>query len=393
MFKKMSLIVMFAIISGLLIFNSPAKAASTLFICLEASCSSMSFTLGGQTHSSKLSCDNSLIGFTGIPAGTYSWSASGCGLTSSGTAYMNGTSIYLLTLCPPSGWPCCSKGCGTGGAYKCSGCSGSTTTTTTTATTTTSATTTTAATTTLPATSGALVIQDSSGSRTFTVEDDGLVLTGRSYNAQGQYPGFWLDETGTGHKGAYFVLDENWVQVQRRAQGFGAYEASPVFINIGAPGLSISVAESGNVGFGVFAAYPLQMASGAYCTAGGVWTNASSREYKTDIQALSAQKAMDALTQLNPVEFAYKADRNEKHVGFIAEDAPDLVAARDRKGMSPMDVVAVLTKVVQEQQKLIREQKEIAQNQQITIDNLSEKVADLEGKLKSRNGLLDGTRN
>jgi hypothetical protein len=42
-------------------------------------------------------------------------------------------------------------------------------------------------------------------------------------------------------------------------------------------------------------------------------------------------------------------------VGFIAEDVPDLVAMPDRKGLSAMDVVAVLTKVVQQQQKTIAE--------------------------------------
>ena len=86
------------------------------------------------------------------------------------------------------------------------------------------------------------------------------------------------------------------------------------------------------------------------------------------------------MNQLDPVEFAYKADLEDRHVGFISEDAPDLVATKDRKGMSPMDVVAVLTKVVQEQQKLIREQKEIVQKQQKTIGELSKRLATLEKK-------------
>ena len=51
----------------------------------------------------------------------------------------------------------------------------------------------------------------------------------------------------------------------------------------------------------------------------------------------------------------YKANSEDKHVGFIAEDAPELVVTKDRKGMSPMDVVAVLTKVVQEQGAIIGE--------------------------------------
>jgi hypothetical protein len=49
------------------------------------------------------------------------------------------------------------------------------------------------------------------------------------------------------------------------------------------------------------------------------------------------------------VRYNYKANPREKHVGFIAEDVPDLVAREDRKSLSPMDIVAVLTKVVQEQ--------------------------------------------
>ena len=99
----------------------------------------------------------------------------------------------------------------------------------------------------------------------------------------------------------------------------------------------------------------LDMSNGASCTAGGVWTNASSKELKENVQNLTADEAAKALTDLNPVKFNYKADKAEKHVGFVAEDAPDLVATKDRKGMSPMDVTAVLTKVVQEQQKTIAE--------------------------------------
>ena len=55
------------------------------------------------------------------------------------------------------------------------------------------------------------------------------------------------------------------------------------------------------------------------------------------------------------MKFAYKADPTERHVGFVAEDVPDLVAQKDRKTLSPMDIVAVLTRVVQEQQQRIEE--------------------------------------
>jgi hypothetical protein len=114
---------------------------------------------------------------------------------------------------------------------------------------------------------------------------------------------------------------------------------------------------TGNVGIGTLApTHKLEVCgtSGcAYNEGGTTWVNASSREYKENIKPLSAESAMDTLKGLNPVTFMYKAVPGQNHVGFIAEDVPDLVAMRDRKGLSAMDIVAVLTKTVQEQQKII----------------------------------------
>ncbi len=131
----------------------------------------------------------------------------------------------------------------------------------------------------------------------------------------------------------------------------------------------LTIIGNGYVGIGLQDPfYPLEMASGAHVTTGGVWTNASSREYKEDIEALATEEALDTLRGLNPVKFAYKRDKTEKHVGFIAEEVPELVSMRDRKGLSPMDIVAVLTKVVQEQQK--------------TISTLREELNELKGKVR-----------
>jgi len=112
----------------------------------------------------------------------------------------------------------------------------------------------------------------------------------------------------------------------------------------------------GNVGIGTTTTgHPLDMASGAHVTAGGVWTDASSRQYKENIANLTQEEAISALEKLNPVKFNYKVQKGEEYIGFIAEDVPDLVATGDRKSLSPMDIVAVLTKVVQQQQKKIAE--------------------------------------
>lgn len=119
-----------------------------------------------------------------------------------------------------------------------------------------------------------------------------------------------------------------------------------------------SMGEGGYVGIGITSpTHPLHLASGAYVTSGGVWTNASSREYKENVEELSAVKALSAFNELKPIVFNYRTDKTEHHVGFIAEDVPVLIASKDRKGLSAMDVVALLTKVVQEQQKLIEVQK------------------------------------
>ncbi|MGR3177981.1 MAG: tail fiber domain-containing protein [Candidatus Anammoxibacter sp.] len=132
---------------------------------------------------------------------------------------------------------------------------------------------------------------------------------------------------------------------------------------------------SGNVGIGTTnPIHPLHMGSGTHVTAAGVWTNASSREYKDNIRDLTVNEAMATLAALRPSRFNYKVDKDDEYVGFIAEDVPELVATKDRKGLAPMDITAVLTKVVQEQQRTLQEATE-------TISALSAKVNALENKI------------
>jgi hypothetical protein len=110
----------------------------------------------------------------------------------------------------------------------------------------------------------------------------------------------------------------------------------------------------------------LDMRNGAECSTAGEWLDASSREYKENISNLTTDEAFDTLNGLNPVKFNYKADKTQQEIGFIAEDVPELVATKTRKNLGTMDIVAVLTKVVQEQQK--------------TISELKKKITELEKK-------------
>lgn len=143
---------------------------------------------------------------------------------------------------------------------------------------------------------------------------------------------------------------------------FGAGDLTRILIK----GASGNISFGTNV-FGQLPASPLVHANtGANLSVGGVWTNASSRDLKQDIVELSSDDAMSALSELNPVTYRYIAEPDEPYVGFIAEDVPELVATGSRKTLAAMDVVAVLTKVVKEQQS--------------TIDELSKRLAQLESQ-------------
>ncbi len=108
------------------------------------------------------------------------------------------------------------------------------------------------------------------------------------------------------------------------------------------------------------------LGNGASCTAVGVWTNASSIALKENVQTLSSDEAIDTLKKLNPVKYNYKKEKDDRYVGFIAEEVPELVAMKDRKTTSSMDIVAVLTKVLQKQQD--------------TIEKLEKRIEELEEK-------------
>jgi hypothetical protein len=125
------------------------------------------------------------------------------------------------------------------------------------------------------------------------------------------------------------------------------------------------------------AGHELHTSSGAYLTTSGTWTNASSREYKEAIAPLSADAAQQTLAALEPVTFRYKNEADQQRVGFIAEDVPELVAMKDRKGLSPMDIVAVLTKVVQQKIQVIDDQTRELRAERSRIDRMEKQLQQL----------------
>ncbi len=120
----------------------------------------------------------------------------------------------------------------------------------------------------------------------------------------------------------------------------------------------LTIKNSGFVGVNQSApAYPLHFGNGAYVSAAGNFVNASSRAYKENITSLKEPDALDAFSKLAPVQYNYKNEPDHRYIGFIAENVPDIVASKNRDGLSPMDIAAVLTKVVAHQQEILKEQK------------------------------------
>ena len=119
-------------------------------------------------------------------------------------------------------------------------------------------------------------------------------------------------------------------------------------------------ANTANIGVGVAnPVYPLQFGNGAYVDTNGNFVGVSSRKYKENITDLDLTKAYSAFQGLTPVRYYYKNEKDQEYVGFIAEDVPALVADKARQGVSPLDIAAVLTKVISRQQDVIDQQKEI----------------------------------
>jgi len=268
-----------------------------------------------------------------------------------------------------------------------------------------------------------LIVEDSSGNQKFTARDDGsIMLNTDSFDgpswaklygaADNSIVGIAFDSFGADSAiggGGMFRFARGSQASKAAAQNgdrlgffvFSGYDGT-TFLNTGALTAKIDgpvyagnvptkfvfetnttgyprpermvISSSGNVGIGTSTpSHALHMGSGAYVSTGGVWTDASSREYKENIKDLTVEEAIGALEGLNPVKYNYKMDKGDKHVGFIGEDVPELIATKDRKGLSPMDIVAVLTKVVQEQRKAISE--------------LSEKVDTLQREMKKGKGM------
>jgi hypothetical protein len=201
---------------------------------------------------------------------------------------------------------------------------------------------------------------------------DTLVLRNNGYVGVGTSgPNFPLEVETTGENAVIFAERTDGAQVKMSAiatQGLIGTKSNHILYFVTNNTRQMAIDTSGNVGIGVSSpSHLLHLNGGAYSD-GNDWYPGSSREIKENIFDLTLEDAKETLKGLNPVRFNYKKNKEEERVGFIAEDVPDLVAINGRKNLNSMDIVAVLTRVVQEQEK--------------TISELKEKIVELEKKIK-----------
>jgi len=82
--------------------------------------------------------------------------------------------------------------------------------------------------------------------------------------------------------------------------------------------------DPGNVGIGTSTSalsYPLQMGSGAYCSAAGVWTSVSDRNAKEDFKAITPGDVLSKVLSLPITQWKYKVEpAGLKHIGPVAQD-------------------------------------------------------------------------
>ena len=148
----------------------------------------------------------------------------------------------------------------------------------------------------------------------------------------------------------------------------------PFRIQPATPSSTLCLKSSGYVGIGTWEpAYELDVVGQIKASEGFI--AGSSRDLKQNIEELSSEDAFKTLQKLAPVTYQYKTNQNEGRVGFIAEEVPDLVAVNGRKGLSSMDIVAILTKVLQEQQQVINDQKKALQRLDHKLTNLAEDLS------------------
>ena len=134
------------------------------------------------------------------------------------------------------------------------------------------------------------------------------------------------------------------------------------------------VTAGGRVAIGnVSPLHPLHLASGAHCTAGGIWTNASDRALKEHFKSIDREEILDRLANLPIQKWNYRNEGTEvTHIGATAQD---FMAAfglgDDDKSIGTLDADGVAMVAIQALNDKVKE-----------IDELKSELADLQRQVR-----------
>ena len=123
---------------------------------------------------------------------------------------------------------------------------------------------------------------------------------------------------------------------------------APFVLNPGAPS-NLLVLSAAGIGINNPApAFPIHHSSGARLTAGGVWTNASSRSLKTAFEAIDPLAVLAKVADLPVQGWRYKVeDASTRHIGPVAEDFQRLFGLGDGESIGTVDANGVALAAIQ----------------------------------------------
>jgi hypothetical protein len=163
----------------------------------------------------------------------------------------------------------------------------------------------------------------------------------------------------------------------------GAFDSFFIYQeNAGATRLLITA--DGRVGLGTNSpGYPLHLASGAFCTAGGVWTSVSDRAAKQGFRPIQPKQILAKVASLPITKWSYKAEgQGVQHLGPMAQDFHAAFGLGDsEKTIGSVDADGVALAAIQGLNQIVKEN-------EAEIRALRTKNQDLELRLKNLERLL-----
>jgi hypothetical protein len=178
---------------------------------------------------------------------------------------------------------------------------------------------------------------------------------------------FGTSSTGTGFSGEGIQSKRTSGGTQYDLEFFTGFNKQMVILN------------NGNVGIGnTNPIDPLEMGSGAYCSAAGAWTSVSDRNAKEDFSAIKPAEVLAKVAALPITEWKYKVEAyGTEHLGPMAQDfhAAFGLNGTDDKHISVVDEGGVALAAIQGlNQKL--------QEKDAKIGELEKRLDELEAKVK-----------